>query len=291
MNLTAPGSLADLGPWNIINRIQYALNIGSGLLIDTSGYGGYLVSHGIDKAFKGDSSALANVYSAPVANGNNTWNLTWFIPIAANYLINMELGPINLQAEQVRSTINVTCGTASDGLAAALFNTFTRTLKYYYAYWEVPDPDQVDYPPLWVHRILEEDPPILATGDTTYLVPRQGTLLRLWHVNRLNGARDSADITQVRLRYNKTTQPLVEDYFINQYLFRKQLGVDPPTGVVLHDRWYSQGFVGSGDLRDTIDTLPVATLESIVTNASGATLGSGNNFLKTLREFVEPLVV
>jgi len=290
MTLIGAQSYADLGPHSITNRVQVKANV-AGVITDLSGYGLWVIQRGIEYGWSPDRSGLANLYAAPTAGGADVWNLLYVIPVAANMYDNMDLGPLLLQSDQIRVSVNLTCGQNLDAVVALGGGAgFAGTYTIFYTYWEVPDPNLVTYPLPYVHRFLEDSTAINSVGaETRYLVPRQGTALRLWHVSRLNGARDMADVTQFRLIYNKSLFPRVRYPYEEQYWQFRQLGIDQPTGVWLWNLWHSEGLVGNGDFRDAIDTDPIATLESGLTFASGAVLGSGNNEMRTIREFVEVL--
>lgn len=291
MNLQNASSYADLGPAALINRIQFVTNI-SGVLIDLSGYGLGLITRIRRPAYGFDASTWATVFSAPTGPGNNTWNMSFVLPVSLNPWNEMDLGVINLQSDQVRAQVKIICGQNTDAVTALGTGTgfgTSPTISVYYFYWEVPDPNLVSFPLPYVHRWLEDSVPILATGETRYLVPRQGTLLQLLHTIRANGARDTADVTLLRLIFNKSVFPWVQQPWDNLRDFRENYTSDAPVGVYMHDFYYANADPSRSDMRDTIDTDPVATFESGVTLASGTVLGSNNNEIRTVRRFVEPL--
>lgn len=292
MNAGAASALADLGPWQLINRLQVNVNIGSAQLIDLSGYGAYLFGSVLERAFAPDKAGIGATvphidnFSAPTANGNNVWNLCYILPIAANQGMNFDAGLINLQAQEVRCTLDLTFGTPADAITV-VGTGFTGTAHIYYEYYELP-PEGVMFPPRMLHRILEEVQPITATGDQPYTVPRMGTMLQLIHLIRTNGAR-SDSIDEFRLHFNKTDNVYFSEKFERRMHNRLEWGIDLPVGAYGWDFWHSSEDVSEGDNRDTINTQKITTLESIVKITTGTVIGAGNNFLHSIRRIVQEL--
>jgi hypothetical protein len=292
VTLSGAGALSDLGPWNLISRIQVNANIGAAAILDLTGYGAYLESCVLDRAFRPDvagaglTTADADIYSAPVASGANTWVLTWVLPIGANQGSNFEAGLINLQAPEVRVTVNITTGQLTD--PAALCTAITGNFQVYYEYYEIPDPRRAALPPLMVVRTLEEKQAISTVGDNLYVCPRQGNLLHLIDWVQLNSVRNSASIDSLAVRFNKTTTVYNMERQLMRLVNRLHTSTDLPTGVFLWDMWHAGESMSTGDGRDTIDTEDLSTLEFITTVNSGATLGgAGTNNLNSIRRITQ----
>lgn len=290
MTLGAPTSFATFGPWNLLKRIQVYTNTGTVSLWDTSGWGAYLMSFLQDEGYSADKSTLADVYSAPLAGGGNLWNLTLELPIAMNAGVDRRWGLINLQSPEVICSVQVTPGANTDAVTSigGAAGLGSATLTVYYRYFEVPNPQKYELPPLAVHRVIESQQSIATTGDQVYTVPRQGTLLRLAHYFLINGNRDSADLSQFAIRYNITGLPIVKDRLVMEKEARDAYGQDLPTGTFVHDRWHAAELVGAGPLWDAIDTEAVAQLDSVPTVATTATVIAGDKF-GAIREFVQGL--
>lgn len=290
MTLSSAGALTDLGPFNLINRIKFNINIGSTTIVDLTGYGAFLVSAIQERSFRPDRAGTGDTvphpdnYAAPVASGANTWVLSYIIPIAANQGANFDLGLLNLQAPEMRATVEITWGNPTD--AATNATGFVGSAFISYEYYEIPDPTIVKQPPLVLVRTLQETQSITQTGDTIYTLPRMGTLLQLGHVVRANGAR-SDGLDEFRIAFNKTDTILRYQRQILRLCNRLEYGSEYPVGVYMHDFWHSMGDVSTGDTRDAIDTEQLSTVESIVTVSSGTTLGSNNNFLDSIRKIVQ----
>lgn len=295
VTLSGAGALSDLGPWNLLSRIKVNANIGSAAIVDLSGFGAFMISEWAEEiGFRPDLGGVgvtavnADVHAAPVAMGANTWVLTWVIPIAANAGKQFDLGLINLQAPETRVTVEITTGALLD--PATLVTATTGNFHVYYEYYEIPDPRAFALPPLALVRFLEEQQPIGQTGDNVYTVPRQGILLQLAHRVTLNAARGpDASIDSLSIKFNKTDSVYQVERQWERVLHRLWYATNPNVGVFRWDFWHAESDVSAGDTRDAIDAEELSTLESIVAVASGATLGSNNNFLASVRRIVQLL--
>ena len=294
VTLSAAGALTDLGPWNLLNRLKVQANIGSAAIVDVSGYGAFMFQqvaeeYGFQPNMAGVGAGTvpnADIHAAPVAAGPNTWVLTWVVPISANPGRQFDLGMINLQAPETRITVELTSGALLD--PATLVTATTGNFHVYYEYYEIPDPRTFALPPLALVRFLEEQQAVGQTGDNVYTVPRQGVLLQLLHRLTLNGARsDSWD--SISIKFNKTDAVYQVERQWERTLERLWYGLNPITGVLVHDLWHAESDVSQGDTRDAIDAEELSTLESIVTVSAGAVLGANNNFLASVRRIVQLL--
>lgn len=295
VTLSGAGALADLGPWNLLNRLKVNANIGSASIVDLSGFGAFSVQDLVeeisfrpDKGGSGDTAVNADIHAAPVAMGANTWVLTWIVPIAANSGKQFDLGLINLQAPETRVTVELTTGNLLD--PATLVTATTGTFHVYYEYYEIPDPRAFALPPLALVRLIEEQQAIGAVGDNVYTVPRQGILLQMTHRVTLNAARGpDSSVDSFSIKFNKTDSVYQMERQWERILYRLFYGLNPNVGVYRWDFWHAESDVSAGDSRDAIDAEELSTLESIVTINSGATLGSNNNFLTSTRRIVQLL--
>lgn len=290
-------------PFNVLKRITGATNLGTATVFDLSGYGAYQVDKITDTSVEtakasGDQTTDNMFQYTTTGYVQNTAKVLQFvvmIPVALNDGPQFSLGLINLQAPEIRFTLTVQFGQSSDALASADAITLGGNVNVYYQYYEVPDPSQVALPPRVLHRLIEDRTTITSTGDTTYLVPRQGVLLQMIHALSLNGAisKNSTDLTNMRLVFNKTDTPYnYVDIIVARMLNRFRYGFsgnsnDLPAGTWPWDFFDADQAPTRGDLRDAVDTEALSTLESIFTISSGATLGSNNNFLDTVRRITQ----
>jgi hypothetical protein len=217
---------------------------------------------------------------------------TLYVPVSANLGENFSSGLILLQDPQIRAMVEINWNALSNVFNGTGLNVASGSgIEVYYVYWEVPNLEKVSQPPLVLHRIVQDTQPITQTGDNVYLVPRQGILLQLLHVIILNGAYSHAwDRAAIRLNRVDTVAEMTPD--VAQAL--NILNVDapiwrPPAHTVPWDFFSASYKAGMGDLRDAIDTEAITTTESVVTISSGATLGSNNNFLDTVRRILQPI--
>lgn len=287
------GALANLGPYNFLDRLQLETNVGSALIYDTSGYGNLLVQAQSARAWRGDSDSAGNgtdgaVELSQFVTGSDGVRLHYFIPASVNDGAQFSVGMLNLQAPEVRATVNMVATSAIANVHSGASDP-DLTYTVHYLYYEVPSPMDVKWPPLILHRTLEDTTPITQTGDVVYTVPRQGTLLQLTHLVSLNGSRNRADVTDLRLRINKTDDVYRLQATAHDWWYAQRYSRLPRVGQFLWDFYHADDDPNRGDMRDAIDSEAISSLESIVTVASGATLGSGNNFLRSIRRIVQPL--
>jgi hypothetical protein len=262
-----------------------------------------VTNQAVDFKFANTDQTTDNFYQYPstlVQNVAKVINFVVMIPVNANDGPQFAVGLINLQAPELRFNLNLTFGLSADifpGSTTSATQTLSGTVTCYYQYYEVPDPDEVALPARVMHRLLEDRTPILATGDTTYLVPRQGVALQIMHNVILNGVIDKSsplggNVSGRRLVFNKTDTAYNVDPIVDRILSRLRYGlsatgIDIPSGMYIWDLWDGDMSPSAGDLRDAIDTEALSTLESIITIATGATLGSNNNFIDTVRRVMQ----
>lgn len=284
MNLTAAGTLAARGPWDLIARLRLRTSMGAATIYDTTGYGNYVVQRLLGVGFDVAQDADADLYAAGLATGNNSWVLTYVIPVAENLGAQSVLGLINLQAPEVQVTVEGSYGTGAS--VVSNFNTFTGTLSMGYLYYEVPDPRTVMYPPLLLHRIIETRQVISAVGDQVFTFPREGILHRFAHVVQQNDARVNT-VDRLVVRFNKTDEVYRFDRWQLKWLQKYRYEYPLPTGVFAVDLWAAddEGRPGYGDQRDMISAEALSTLESVVTTTGS--LGGTLNALDTIREFAQ----
>lgn len=327
--------------FNVLQRISINLNLGAASIVNISGFGLYThnwtekYNYGPDEggsvgitasgAFNGSLVQDAHVYRGTGSDGYPfgttaaaslaaplgapqaaaPFLLTYWIPIAANDGRNFNMGLINLQAPEVRATLDVqiTSGIANMFVPGSVLTgthlaNNIAAVTVHMLFYEVPNPSRVLYPPLLVHRILEERQSFQNTGDIVYTVPRQGTVLRLHHNLFINGGNDGNPVLAQgpwmrfqTLRVNKTDDIYREFITFAKWHMRYRYGQKVPEGTYGWELWTAEEAPASGDLRDAIDSEAISTLESIITIADNAVLGTGNNFLDSIREIIQVLQV
>lgn len=289
------GAMTNQGPWNLLRRLQVETNIGATSIYSTSGFGNFLVNNGLARAYRadGDSDNQPGAGGTRIyqfATGTDGVLLNYFIPIAANDGAQFSVGLINLQAPEIRVTVNLD---PAASIAAVHSGASADVLTYQmsYLFYEVPQPLDVRWPPLILHRLLEDVTPITNTGDTVYTVPRQGTLLQLDQLVTLNGSRNSADVDRMSLRINKTDDVYRIPGMVHPWWYTQRYSRLPTLGQFRWDFWHADDDPNRGDMRDAINTEAISTLDAIITVAAGATLGSNNNQIQSIRRIVQPLTL
>jgi hypothetical protein len=267
------------GPWNIIRRLRVNLNLGSASIVDVSGYGLYLMNLLNDIALNTNA----------VFNSLSQW--TYYVPISANLGENFSAGLILLQDPQIRATIEIQWNSLN-----AVFNGSNLSaepdsgVEVFYVYWEVPNLEKVSQPPLVLHRIVEDSEAFSKTGDNVYLVPRQGILLQMLHQVYANGAPSLWEKASLRLNRVDTVQEFTPAVAGALHVIHVGYSaIRPPYWVVPYDFFSASYRAGMGDLRDAIDTEAITTTESVITIPSSVTLGSGNNYINTVRRILQPI--
>lgn len=273
---TGAGVLNPLGYASLISRVRVSANLGSAQIVDATAAGIELANYW----YAPTSGPVKNTYANGA--GANAVSYGLMVPINANDRSLLQLGLINLQAEQVRVTLDITPAAAltefvQGGTPGAL--TSSLTLYVAYEYWDVPNPARYELPPATICRILEEQALITATGDQIYTIPRLGTLAQISEYFILGAAAASRvmatflaptpQVSRFRMRANKTDMwqeydtrfaEIEEDIFFNN---TGSSFMRP--GVRTWDFFHSgQQSRNMGD-RDLIDTERITTLELIAT--------------------------
>jgi len=295
VNLSAGGAFATNGPWSLVNRIRVDLNLSNMNLVDYDGRMCYDLArmHNIGWAPDGGGNYTpnTNVFNAPVAMGNNSWVIPYLVPISANPGGDFDTGLINLQAPEVQCTVSVRLA-ASGADFVTNFSTLTNvTIEVYQCYFSSLDPRAVILPLGQVIRSVQFTQPVVATGENTYTVERQGKLMMLATRFVANGARsDGIDRIQQIANINDTMYDETLTFLSNEYEFSQSL--PKPVGIFQLHLWDAEEVPGSGDGRDLINLEVLTTFQQKLFVSSGTTLGSGNNFYdvgrRILVNFVSP---
>jgi len=281
-NISGSGIYPKLNaPWDIIRRLRLNLNLGSASVVDVSGYGLYQLL-----ALSGNDPFAMQFFDL-------TTRWTLYVPVSVNLGENFSTGLILLQDPQIRVTLEINWNTLSNVFSGTgLTATPGSGIEVYYIYWEVPNLEKVSQPPLVLHRIVEEEQPIVQTGNNTYLVPRQGILLQMLHILQINGLYGGTWVkAAIRLNRVDTIAEITQDVGNILHVLGDGLpgGSRPPAWVVPWDFFSANYTLGKGDLRDAIDTEAITTTESIVTLPDSLSLGINNNFLHTVRRILQPI--
>lgn len=277
---------ADLAPYSLLQRVRLSLNNGSQVLCDVSGYGLFLINSVSHQNGRPDQSSNSTVYNFPVSNGSNqTLTFGLRIPVGMSNGLNFEGGLINLQAPEIQCSLELTFASAASQIGSNL-TINSGNVYVSYEYYEVPDPKAVMLPPVVVHRWQEDQQPVVQVGNNIYNFPNGGRLMRAISVLKLNGARSASwDSRQFVLNNSDTIiNETRRDVLFQQ---RRLYGYDLPTGVHVLDFAEAWDNPNESDGRDFIDTERSTTIQLTTVVSSGATLGSNNNTLSTIRETIQ----
>lgn len=289
-NTPGTGSIAfaPLGPWNLLRRVTVRTNLGTAVLYSTSGWTNYvfqrLQTDGFDPAALGD----ADVYAASTASGDQALRLTYVVPVAANLGDDFLTGLVLLQTPEVQVTVDLEFGalvgdafTVAGGATVAYKTGTQPVCRVAYLYYEVPDPNRVMYPPLTLHRIIEDELPVTAAGDVVWQLPREGLVLRIAHTVLDNTPARSNGVDRFVVRANRTDEIYRIDRWAQKWLQARRYNTPLPVGVFVHDWWAArgEGKPGYGDTRDAINSEAISTLENIVSLSSGFAAGANAKVL------------
>lgn len=303
----------------IFARAQITLNNGSANVVDLSGIGVRVINENINTALpikKGSPVGVGNVNATqmPLALGASTFSYKGFLPVNANQRRQFEMGLLNLQAPELRATINLSFNPLSQIFTVPGNATlFAASINLSYEYYEIPDLSRYQLPPLTLVRSIEEAPAaIAATGVQTYQLPRLGTMIEYHGVLVLNllYANAFTNLTQFAVRYNKTDVQYDvftadwETYEAELYgISVEVLQAPTPTAATPTTAWamdpnvitfnlWAAGdtAINGGDFRDAIDTEENTTTEILITVKAGTALNAGKDNLFHVRRVVQRIV-
>lgn len=286
---------APRSPWAIAQRIRLMAN-SSLPLIDLTGFGAYIANLMTDwagvmsrpgsyaraltitDAPQYEPPAIAEVSRFGVANGANAVDITIELPIKLT-----ELDPIGLivaQNPQTTLTLEITSGQVADLVTLAGGATATLTGNWAAAveYFEAPANENAMPDATFVHVWQEQRIPISATGEVPVDLLTGDTYLRIAHMVQINGALNRADVDRISLVQNQSDTPYSVDRWLALSRQRRIYGKDLPEGVFVHD------FFVPETTRDMLNSSLYSSLRSVIGVRSGATLGTGNNFIDTVVE-------
>lgn len=275
-------------PFNLASRIKLLLNNGVAIW-DTSGVGAYWQNllnrrnNRMDEIITGSKVfAFGNTVSSTGADNDICFSFDLNVSINDRDMIGLLL----LQNNQVVATVKVDNAAASVLMTDSDVTT-TLTGNWYISieYFDVPS-NTADWPVLSsVHQVLEDQSPITATGANRFVIPRGNTYMRLINGIMLNGAYNTDDVERCTIKYNLSNEPYNMTAADMLALQRSRYGRDLPKGVLAWD-FFFQGEPNMGNHRDFIYSGNVTELDQYIHIASGATLGSNNNKLITVRDML-----
>lgn len=265
----AGGTLSPLGYAALMSRIRVNANLGSASIVDASAAGIELSNYW----YAPSAGPVRNAYGNAAAANTVSYGL--MVPINANDRQLLQVGLVNLQAEQVRVTLDVVAASlASFITAGGGVLTSALTLYVAYEYWDVPDPRVYQLPPATLCRLLEEQQNIANVGDQIYVMPRLGTLVQMSEYFVFGNAMASLlaptpQVNQFRIRVNKAdTWATYDTRFAEmeeQQFYNSAAGSFMRPGVRTWDFFHSEQQTRNMGSRDLINTEQITTLEFIAT--------------------------
>jgi hypothetical protein len=294
----ASGTFAasDRGIFNLIKRVKVIAN-GATSIIDVSGYGLFSVNnlmryaHRKNNTLISDATMLAQVYSAALAAGDNTWQFGLEIPIAINdrdpvglLMLQNSSTEVILEIEfnEVDGANNLVAPVVITGDDTAVLKSGTMSVAM--EYFTLPR-DKAEYPALnVVHQWVEVQKSINSVGANQIDLQRGDTYMRLIHNLTINNALNTAAVDRLKIAYNTSETPYVVDKAIQLMMQLSRYGAAMPIGTFVHDWAYSSGLVGLSNSRDFINSANVTEFQSVLEIASGTSMTSGQCFVNTLAE-------
>lgn len=277
----------------IVSRAKVSANNGAASIVDLSGIGIRAMNKSLRPSLPIKRGLLTTA-------GAQTFNYKFILPVNANQRRQFEMGLINLQAPEIRVSLDISFNQlASIFATAADVTNFLATANVSYEYYEIPDLSRYALPPMTLVRTLEDAPvAIAAVGDQIYQIPRQGTMIDYHAVLVLNNVYGTVlnSLTEFRWRYNISDTQY--DVFIPDWeTYEAELYGDGSgltfldTAMLSFNLWAAgDRDWNGGDFRDAIDTEENTTTQSIITVAAAQALNAGKDNIYHVRRVVQRIV-
>lgn len=292
VTLSAPGVLTNLAPWNLVRRFRLTLNNNATTVIDIDGYHAYQLGKilydtwGADGA--GNYTPNAITFAAPVGAGANTWAIPYFLPVSLNSGSDVLTGMINMQSQTSNLLLELDLETTGTNIVSN-FTSLSLTGEVFNFIYELRRGTEL--PPLVLCTSQQKTDNITAVNFTSHEIIPQGDLFQLLSTSIINGARNSADITNVQFRAGNQKYNYIMNPRANLWLYQRMYQKPVDTGIFFLDFYYAQENPNCGDFRDLVHTNNFTKLEWILNVSTAAVLGSGNNFWHTVERRIIPLAL
>lgn len=223
-----------------------------------------------------DEHSPEDVQIAPAAAGEFHIRFRVTVPIAFNQGLNYTTGLLNLQNDDVETTLMLNWGGFGNlfddpGKISNVRGYAVPVLTYY----DVPDPMQFMQPPMNVIcKISEQTDPISANGEYTFNIPRGNVYTHLIHQVVLNntpastympGINEAGVIKSLEFRMQKA----VTDFKAPAYHLREQAAVrygrPTPEGTLYVDNASDTDSKGRWELGyNMVDSVQFSALEHLI---------------------------
>jgi hypothetical protein len=294
-----------LGPWNAVSRLKFTANSGQDIY-STSGYGAFLVNSVMigqkgyfpedDMWFGAAPGYSGRVFQAATASGANTWDFGLTLPLALNE--ESEIGLILVQNETAQNTVqyewngnvySLTATVAPVLVTGAATATLTGTFGHVVEYFAIPVNQNAQPDITWIHEIQEVVSGGIILGENRIPMLRENMYYDLLHHVILNNAPNTVDVDRIALQLNRSDTIIDLQNRNALQLYRMMYHRDLPVGTFVYPLSY-QGFPGFGGRRDLLNGRATSELDSLVTIAAGATLGTSPTISTIRRQLVELVV-
>ncbi len=278
-----------LMPLNIIKRFLLE-GTGEAVPINLGGFGAKMWNlierHGspaVPGAATGAlaSTLLANAYdsstvvdAAGTAVGAQTLNTWYVLAFERSSMDTRGVFPLGVQGQIVN--LVMTPASAADLVTVAANLTLPSfTVRVTQVYYTPVSAGIQNFDQFWSMQYDETFQAVAQTGLQTIQIQPNGTFLGIIHGVFLNNAADSTDVSSATLELNDTyiADPQGLPMESISFLQRQRYGFALPVGVIAYDEDHFADF-GSLDVRDWIHTANLNQIQSFITIASGATLGT-----------------
>lgn len=257
--ISAPNAL---GFSSLIRQVRLYLSTGVDIILCSGPAYFYLLKDHVE-----DYKDPVPSTSGKTAVSAAAYNLDMFFPIAIN---SRDVpGLILLQQEKVTCMLSVeeeVDANVATGITGG-WPTVTPALEIF----TVP-PAKEDRPPFnLVQTWLEEQVPVAATGDVSYVWPRGNTILQMLHGYGIavSGA-DNWSRAIVRVQQNDRIYELTPN--LADVFFARSHGRARPLGVIPIDMFGSSGLGAYGSARDALVTQDLTSIKSVITTTATGTM-------------------
>jgi len=296
-------------PFALASRISLSANVGNTDIVNASGPMLKLVDRTYRRSLIDPYFGLGGVGAETVPSTisvSTATPLVFSIPInvTPNDGSNFDEGCINLQSTELQVNLNVTLSSESGLFSTVNGATITGTWNLYYKYYEVPDPNTVAYPVAMWHAQLSQPFQFNSSGDNTYTIPLQGTLLRLYmrfyNANASVTSFDASKLNNLSVKFDKATTiyqipawRLGEEntmaYPQWSYGTAKNANAYPKIerGAMVLDLFNASDLAGHGDTRDAINTQAIAATDFVFNMLSY----DAGDYVEIMRQIVAPFIV
>lgn len=227
-------------------------------------------------------AGLVDVF--PTALGAQTAHLWYVLPFHRS---SMDVRGILPLGNKTRTLLTLSIAAAADLVTTpANLTVPSFSVDVFQAYYTAsPVGVGADPDPYWAVTYEELVQPIAALGDQVINIEPNDSILGILHYVILNGVGDSADISTLTLRVNKSFYHQGLDAAFWHFLQRRRLGAPLPVGVIAYD-FDRFADAGALDIREWIHSQDVQSVQSTLRVPTG-TLGTNPRVITSIKRLVD----